>query len=97
MTAKKASPSTATAEQLKGDLPERVAEADEKGYWGTVPDPTPNEAYTLAGVSQGQPTPETDPDLKAEALTRSEALGSGLREGSEDGDETDSDEDDSDS
>jgi hypothetical protein len=25
-------------------------EAAEKGYFGTVPDETPNEAYTVAGV-----------------------------------------------
>lgn len=71
MTTKKASENTATADQLRGDLPERVAEADEKGYWGTVPDPTPNEAYTLKGVSEGQPTPETDSKLRAEALAHS--------------------------
>jgi hypothetical protein len=25
-------------------------EAIEAGYWGTVPDPAPNETYTVAGV-----------------------------------------------
>ena len=34
-------------------------EAAEKGYFGEVPDKTPNEAYTLAGVNAGKPTPET--------------------------------------
>lgn len=42
-------------------------EAAEKGYIGTVPDPTPNEAYTLHGVAEGQPTPETDRGLRKQA------------------------------
>lgn len=35
-------------------------EANEKGYFGEVPDKTPNENYTLKGVTSGKPTPETD-------------------------------------
>ncbi len=30
------------------------------GYIGEVPDPTPNENYTVAGVLAGKPTPETE-------------------------------------
>lgn len=41
--------------------------AAEQGYIGTVPDPTPNENYTVAGVTSGKPTPETDEGLAAEA------------------------------
>lgn len=33
-------------------------EAAEKGYFGSVPDDTPPENYTLAGVVAGKPTPE---------------------------------------
>ncbi len=33
-------------------------EAEEKGYFGVVPDETPNENYTLKGVSANKPTPE---------------------------------------
>lgn len=33
--------------------------AADKGYLGTTPDPTPNENYTVAGVTSGAPTPET--------------------------------------
>ena len=33
-------------------------EAAEKGYFGEVPDETPNEAYTLKGVTSGMDTPE---------------------------------------
>ena len=35
-------------------------EANEKGYFGEVPDETPNENYTIAGVTAGKPTPETE-------------------------------------
>lgn len=33
-------------------------EANEKGYFGHTPDDTPNENYTLQGVTSGAPTPE---------------------------------------
>jgi hypothetical protein len=33
--------------------------AEEKGYFGEVPDATPNESYTVAGVTSGAPVPET--------------------------------------
>lgn len=32
----------------------------EQGVFGTPIDPTPNENYTVAGVTSGAPTPETD-------------------------------------
>jgi len=38
----------------------RFDEAAEKGYFGHTPDETPNENYTLAGVTSGKPTPETE-------------------------------------
>lgn len=34
-----------------------TAEAYEAGYFGTVPDETPNEAYTVAGVTGGGAAP----------------------------------------
>jgi hypothetical protein len=37
-------------------------EAEDKGYFGTAVDPTPNENYTLKGVTSGAPTPESDPE-----------------------------------
>lgn len=49
------------------ELQERVDEIQEQGYMGDVPDPTPNENYTVEGVTSGKPTPETDPDLWQEA------------------------------
>lgn len=42
-------------------------EANDKGYFGEVPDPTPNENYTVSGVTSGAPTPETDEKLRNEA------------------------------
>lgn len=39
---------------------QRVADEEtEKGYRGLPADPTPNENYTVAGVTSGAPTPET--------------------------------------
>lgn len=38
----------------------------EQGYRGTVPDPTPNANYTVAGVTSGAPTPENNPEAAAE-------------------------------
>jgi hypothetical protein len=35
-------------------------EANEKGYFGETPDTTPNENYTLKGVTSGKPTPESE-------------------------------------
>lgn len=37
-----------------------------KGYIGVVADPTPNENYTVAGVTSGAPTPETNRGSKDE-------------------------------
>ena len=42
------------------DVQARFDEANEKGYFGHAPDATPNENYTLAGVTSGKPTPETE-------------------------------------
>jgi hypothetical protein len=36
--------------------------AQEQGFYGVETDPTPNEHYSVAGVVEGKPTPETDPD-----------------------------------
>ncbi len=45
----------------------RLEEANEKGFLGEKVDPTPNEAYTVAGVTSGAPTPETDDKAAAKA------------------------------
>lgn len=46
---------------------EQMDEVTEQGFRGVAVDPTPNENYTVAGVTSGAPTPETDVDLEAEA------------------------------
>lgn len=56
---------TKTANTSGGDSGEAQVqaisdEASEKGYFGTTPDKTPNENYTLAGVVAGKPTPESE-------------------------------------
>lgn len=39
-----------------------VEAAEEQGFLGVEVDPTPNENYTVAGVTAGKPTPESDPE-----------------------------------
>lgn len=56
----------ADAEQADAAVANRVQEAIEpelaQGFRGVEVDPTPNENYTLDGVTSGAPTPETDPE-----------------------------------
>ncbi len=51
----------------QAEVQQNFDEANEKGYFGEVPDPTPNENYTLQGVASGKPTPETDDKLRQKA------------------------------
>lgn len=44
----------------------------EQGFRGVEVDPTPNENYTLAGVTSGKPTPETDPKAASKAAEASD-------------------------
>jgi hypothetical protein len=50
-----------------GEVQEAFDEAEAKGYVGKKVDPTPNENYTVAGVTSGAPTPETDADANEAA------------------------------
>jgi hypothetical protein len=66
------------AERKNGDagasqVDEAVAQEQEQGFRGTKVDPTPNENYTVAGVTAGKPTPETDDEhaAKVDAQLRS--------------------------
>lgn len=43
----------------KSPVDEAMNEATDKGYIGHTPDDTPDSAYTISGVTSGQPTPET--------------------------------------
>jgi len=45
----------------------KLEEANEQGFIGEKVDPTPNEAYTVAGVTSGKATPETDDKAAAKA------------------------------
>jgi hypothetical protein len=47
----------------------RVDKELEQGFRGVEADPTPNENYTVAGVTSGAPTPETD-EAHAEEVRR---------------------------
>ena len=46
---------------------------DAQGFVGGKVDPTPDEHYTVGGVLAGKPTPETDPDHRAEVRKTTEA------------------------
>jgi hypothetical protein len=54
-------------DQGQAEVQARMDEAHAKGYEGYAPDPTPNSAYTVAGVTAGAPTPETDEKAAAKA------------------------------
>lgn len=50
------SPST----DFQQDLQERIDAENAQGFRGVEVDSTPNENYSVAGVTSGAPTPETD-------------------------------------
>lgn len=45
-------------------------EGEEQGFLGIEVDPTPNENYTVQGVTSGKPTPESDPEYAREVRQR---------------------------
>jgi hypothetical protein len=56
--------SDVTAESLGADeVQAKMDEEQEKGYQGTKVDKTDNHAYTVEGVVNNEPTPETDAAL----------------------------------
>jgi hypothetical protein len=61
----------AGAEQVQ----ETMDAEQEQGFRGVKTDPTPDEHYTVAGVTAGKPTPETDPDAHHEAAMASRMEG----------------------
>lgn len=67
----------AEAEKADGDVAGQVQAAvdveTEQGFRGVEVDPTPNENYTVAGVTSGAPTPETD--AEAAEVARKAAKG----------------------
>jgi hypothetical protein len=59
---------------------DNIAKETDQGFRGVEVDPTPNENYTVTGVTSGAPTPETDDDAaedarKAQADTARKANG----------------------
>ncbi len=44
----------------QAEVSRAVEDTNEQGFFGTAVDPTPNDNYTVAGVTSGKPTPETD-------------------------------------
>jgi hypothetical protein len=61
----KAPSETAAAAEVQ----KRVDQETEQGFRGIETDPTPNENYTVEGVTSGKPTPETD-DAQADAVRK---------------------------
>lgn len=53
------------------EVQEKVDDETTRGFRGVEVDGTPNENYTVAGVTSGAPTPETD---KAQAVKATEHL-----------------------
>ena len=51
----------------QAEVQAKMDEETEQGFSGTKADPTPNENYTVAGVTAGAPTPETHAGQKAAA------------------------------
>lgn len=47
--------------QVSAGPQEMIDRETEQGFRGVEVDTTPNENYTLQGVTSGKPTPETDP------------------------------------
>ncbi|CAM5681475.1 MULTISPECIES: hypothetical protein [Streptomyces] len=71
-TSKPAEPETPDApadDPAAREVQHATDKAQQRGFYGVETDPTPNEHYTVAGVIQGRPTPETDPEA-AEAARR---------------------------
>jgi hypothetical protein len=46
----------------RAEVQKNVDEGDAKGFYGEEVDETPNENYTVDGVTSGKPTPETTSD-----------------------------------
>lgn len=57
---------TASGDAGETEVQEKFDEINEQGFIGTKVDPTENEAYTVAGVTSGMPTPETNADAAKE-------------------------------
>lgn len=75
-----ASTSKSSKSSKSSDSP--YEQAVDQGYIGVQVDPTPNDNYTIDGVTSGAATPETDADAKAAADARLAELSDELSGGS---------------
>lgn len=64
----------AEKDKVAAQVQKKVDEETEQGFRGVEVDPTPNENYTVSGVTSGKPTPETDAKA-AEKANQATALG----------------------
>lgn len=76
MAAEKKTNSDATPQGATGadEVQAAFDAAEDKGYFGHAVDPTPREAYTVAGQLGAMPTPETDPHAAAAAAETARKL-----------------------
>jgi hypothetical protein len=51
-------PDAAAKEVGAAQVQEKVNEEQRQGFFGSVPDDTPNDHYSVKGVTRGKPTPE---------------------------------------
>ncbi len=59
---RKAKADAIAADTSAAEVQAKADEDQARGFRGVEVDPTPNENYTIAGVTSGAPTPETDDD-----------------------------------
>jgi hypothetical protein len=64
----------AGVEDVAAKVQENVDTETEQGFRGVEIDSTPNENYTVAGVTGGAPTPETDADHADEVAAHMRGL-----------------------
>jgi hypothetical protein len=63
------------ADAASKQVQEAVERDTAQGFRGVEADPTPNDHYTVAGVVDGKPVPETDDEAAKAARERLTALG----------------------
>lgn len=56
-----------TKDAGQADVQKKADVETEQGFRGDKVDPTPDSHYTVAGVTSGKPTPETDEKAAAKA------------------------------
>lgn len=67
-------PASPTDDAGEAQAQAQADQESEQGYRGYHVDPTPNAAYTVSGVTSGEPTPETDADAATAAASRQAEL-----------------------